>query len=136
MKGSGGTAGGVPTFMIGLGLFILATYLFFDSVIATSSGGLFTGWLGGHRGGLWETTSMGLLFVPFFLGVMFLFVDAKQKWAWWLVYGGLAILAIEILSRIRFVLQMKTTHLLGLMVLFAAGAGLMIRSYRGAGETD
>ena len=45
-------------------------------------------------------------------------------------YLGIGTLAIEILSRIQFLFQMKTTHLLGMIVLFAAGVGLMLRSYR------
>ena len=45
-------------------------------------------------------------------------------------YRGIGTLAIEILSRIQFLFQMKTTHLLGMIVLFAAGVGLMLRSYR------
>jgi hypothetical protein len=43
-------------------------------------------------------------------------------------------LVIEILSRIQFFFQMKTTHLLGMIVLFAAGVGLMLRSYRDDGS--
>jgi hypothetical protein len=53
-----------------------------------------------------------------------------MKWAWWLTYLGIAILAVEILSRIRFLLESKLTHLLMMIVLFAAGVGLMLRSCR------
>jgi len=138
MRGSGGTPGGLTQFGIGLLLSALATYLFFDSVRVTTMGmGLLSGMMR-HRGGggLWETTSMGILFVPFFIGVIALFYDAKMNWAWWLTGLGLAVLAIEIFSRIRFVMSMKTTHLLGMIVLFAAGAGLMLRSYRPVGDQD
>ena len=82
---------------------------------------------GGH--GIWETTSMGIVFVPFFIGVIALFYNAKWRWAWGLTYLGLAVLAVEIFSRVRFILNAKTTHLLGMIVLFAAGVGLMLRSY-------
>jgi len=140
MKGSGGTEGGLGTFVVGFALAALAVHLFFDSVMATTGAGLFSGLMGGGGGhGFWQTTSMGIIFLPFFIGVLALFVDSKQRWAWWLMGLGLAILAIEILSRVRFILHMKTTHLLGLFILFAAGAGLMIRSYRDrrkAGETE
>ena len=53
-----------------------------------------------------------------------------------LTYLGIGVLAVEILSRIQFLFQTKTTHLLGMIVLFAAGVGLMLRSYRddGAGK--
>ena len=72
---------------------------------------------------------MGLIFVPFLAGVMVLFFDAEKKWAWWLAGLGLAIICIEILSRVRFVLNMKTTHLLLVLGMVAAGAGLLARSY-------
>ena len=138
MRGSGGTEGGAGKFLIGFGLAALALYLFFDSVrVATGDLGLFSGLARRHAGGgLWETTSMGLLFVPFFLGVLALFYDARLKWAWGLMWFGVAVLVIEILSRIRFFLNMKTTHLLGMIVLFAAGAALMIRSYRDEGANQ
>ncbi|NLF72028.1 MAG: hypothetical protein GX575_23595 [Candidatus Anammoximicrobium sp.] len=138
MRGSGGTEGGAGKFVFGFGLAALALYLFFDSVrVATGDLGLFSGLARRHSGGgLWETTSMGLLFVPFFLGVLALFYDSRLKWAWGLMWFGVAVLVIEILSRIRFFLNMKTTHLLGMIVLFAAGAALMIRSYRDEGTNQ
>jgi len=133
MKGSGGTEGGVGKFVLGFALSMLALYLFFDSVRVTTSG---FGWVSGafrsgHRtGGFWDTSSMGIVFVPFFIGVVALFYDSAMKWAWWLMWGGLGVIVLEIFSRLHFLFSMKTTHLLGMIVLFAAGAGLMIRSYR------
>jgi hypothetical protein len=120
-------------FAVGLLLSALGIYFFFDSVLVTTApAGWISGMMGGRRGGggLRETTSMGIIFVPFLISVIVLFYNARIKWAWWLLYIGIAVIAIEILSRIRFFLTMKTTHLLGMMVLFAAGIGLMIRSYR------
>ena len=132
MKGSGGTDGGVGRFLIGFGLAALAVYLFFDSVrVVTDGGGLLSGMMRGRRGGggMGQTTSMGILFVPFFLGVFALFVNSRQKWAWGLTYLGIAVLAIEIASRFRFYINTKLTHLLVMLVLFAAGCALMFRSY-------
>lgn len=120
-------------FFVGLGLACLGTYLFFDSVRVETHPGFLSGMMGGHRGGgrgMWETTSMGILFVPLLMGVVTLFYDASKKWGWWLVYFGIAVLAIEILSRVRFVMSSKLTLLLGILVLLAAGVGLMLRSYR------
>lgn len=77
-----------------------------------------------------ETTSMGILFLPFLISTIALFVDSKMKWAWGLLWIGIGILVIEVLSRIRFIMDMKLSHLLIMFVAFAAGAGLMIRSYR------
>jgi len=76
-----------------------------------------------------EVASMGIIFVPFLAGVMILFYDAEKKWAWWLSGLGLAVICVEILSRVRFVLNMKTTSLLLVLGMVAAGAGLLARSY-------
>lgn len=76
-----------------------------------------------------ETTSMGIIFVPFLAGVMVLFYDSEKKWAWWLAGLGLAVICVEILSRVRFILSMKTTSLLLVLGMVAAGAGLLARSY-------
>ena len=134
MKGSGGTEGGVGQFFIGLLLAGLGIYLFFDSVRVTTGIGLISGDLhrlvGRGSGGLGETTSMGILFVPFVIAVITLFYDARKKWGWWLLYFSIAVIAVEILSRIRFLMNTKLTHLLGMMVLFAAGVGLILRSLR------
>ncbi|MDH3583854.1 MAG: hypothetical protein OER86_06530 [Phycisphaerae bacterium] len=134
MRGSGGTDGGLSLFLIGLGLSALGVYLFFDSVRVTTGMGLISGAFGGRGGGrgFWETTSMAIIFVPFLIGVIVLFYDVKTKWAWWMMYLGIAVIAIEILSRIHFYINTKLTHLLGMMVLFASGIGLIMRSYRRA----
>ena len=123
MKGSGGTEGGFFLFGFGFLLSALAGWLLLDSVIAETGRGLISGFLrggregvgGGHRFG--ETTSMGIIFVPFLVSVMALFYDASKKWAWWLLYLGLAIVAVEILSHLRFRMSMKTSHLLLVLIL-------------------
>lgn len=140
MQGSGGTDGGLRQFVIGFGLAALGIYLFFDSVrVVTDGAGMISGALRGRGGGVGggrfgQTTSMGIIFIPFFVGVFSLFVNSKQKWAWGLTYLGIAILAIEIVSRIQFYINTKLTHLLMMLVLFAAGCALMFRSYKE--ETD
>ncbi len=132
MKGSGGTAGGTEQFIIGACMAGAAVYFFFDSVrMLTGGAGLVSGMLGGGRGtGFWATSSMGIVFVPFGIGVFSLFVDASRKWAWWLTWIGLAILAIEMLSRIQFFMNMKTSHFILMLVLFLFGCALMFSSYR------
>lgn len=130
----GGTAGGGGKFLLGLLLSAVSLYFFFDSVlVSTGGGGFFSGALRGGRGaghGLWNTTSMGIIFLPFFIGIVALFYDAKQRWAWLVTWIGLAIIVIEILSRIRFLIDLKASHLIIMFVTFAAGAGLMLQSYR------
>lgn len=142
VRGAGGTRGGCGLFSIGFALAAGGLYLFLDSVRVSSAGhGLFSGMLygvfgNGHANGAYDTTSMGLLFVPFFLGVVILFYDARLKIGWGLLYLGLGVLVVEILSRIRFFLHMKLTHLLLLLAMVAAGVGLMIRSFRDEGANE
>ncbi len=117
-------------FWLGVIMAVAAVYIFFDSIrVSTGHAGVISGLLGSGQGQLIETTSMGIVFVPFFAGVFSLFVDARRKWAWILTYAGIAILAIEVLSRVRFMIDTKLTHFLVMLVLFAAGCALMFRSY-------
>lgn len=128
----GGTEGGDSLFLAGGGLCLLGLglYLLLDSVrVVSGDFGALSGMLN-RGGGMGETTSMGLIFVPFIIGSAVLFYDAAKKWAWGLAGFGLLVIIIEILSRIRFVLNMKTTSLLLIFVMMAAGAGLLARAYR------
>lgn len=131
MRGSGGTPGGLSEFSIGIVLAGLAVYLFLDSVTVSTGIGVIAGSLNGIFGGMvGNTASSGLVFIPFFIGVTALFYDSRQRWGWTVMYLGLAFIIIEIMSQIRFLVQMKVSHLLGIIVLLAAGTGLMLRSYR------
>lgn len=131
LKGSGGTEGGIGLWTAGFALAALSLWFLFDSVnVSTGTHGLFSGFMRSQFQGSFQTTSMGLIFVPFFLGVVALFYDAKWKWAWGLMYVGLGIISIEILSHIRFIMHMKSSHLLLLIVLFGAGVAMMLRSYK------
>ncbi len=127
----GGTEGGSGIFLLGGGLVLMALgmYLFLDSVrVQTGHYGWMSGMIGRGSQGM-ETTSMGIVFLPFLIGVGVLFFDAARKWAWWVSGLGLAVIAIEILSRIRFVLDMKTTHLLMILCMVAAGAGMALKAF-------
>jgi hypothetical protein len=78
--------------------------------------------------------STGVVFVPIFVGLVLLFYDARWKSGWALFYVGLALIVIEILSRIQFLMSMRTSSLLLMMGMVAAGIGMMLRSFRDAGE--
>jgi len=133
MRGSGGTPGGVPMFVIGFALALLGVWLFFDSVrVTTAPVGALSGGLRRVLGGgpAADTGSAGIVFLPFFLGVLILFHNAVGRFGWWLTWIGVGIIGIEVLSRIEFYISTKLTHLLLMATLFAAGSGLMIRSYR------
>ena len=129
----GGTEGGTAPFLAGLGLTLtaLGLYLLFDSVQVTSGGqGLISRMLGGGGMGMWETTSRGIIFAPLMLAVVLLFYNAKWKFAWGLLWVGFAIIVVEILSRLQFVFSMKTSHLILILGMTAAGIGLILRGLR------
>lgn len=137
-KGPGGTEGGYLLFAFGALLALAGTYLFFDSVrLTTETGGVLSGLMagrgGGGRGGMWETTSMGIIFMPFLIGIIALFFNYRMKWAWVILGLGIILIGVEIVSRFRFLFSGKLTHFLGMLVLFGAGLGLMLRSYWAAG---
>jgi uncharacterized protein len=138
MRGSGGTEGGIGLFTIGFVLSIGSLYFFFNSVQVMSRGsGLLTGML--YRGmgeGGFGTASMGLVFVPFFLGVIALFYDARPAWAWYLMWTGLGILVVEILSQLTFYFNFRASYLLLVLAIFAAGVGMMLRSYKTIEKMD
>jgi len=126
----GGTQGGDVLFYFGLGLFLLGfgSYLFFDSVrVVASNSGFLSGMMG--RGGLGSTVSNGLIFTPFFLGIVILFYDSKKKWAWIITGLGIALVVVEILSRTRFHMNIKVSHLMILLLMMASGTGLLLRSF-------
>lgn len=130
----GGTEGGTAKFIIGCLLCVVSVWLFFDSVRVVSSGfGAVSGAMHGYGrrgGGAMETTSMGIIFVPFFIGLVALFYNARLKWGWVLFWVGLAIVIIEMVSRLRFRFDMKSSHLMMMIVMFAAGAGLALKGLR------
>lgn len=130
--GPGGTEGGMTLFIVGSILSALGMYFFFHSInVTTDHVGIISGAIGrgGGMGGMY-TTSMGIIFVPFIIGVIALFYDVKRTWGWWMLYLGIAVIAIDVLSRIRFQMRINLAHLLIMMVLFSAGIGLILRSYR------
>jgi len=135
--GSGGTSGGVGQFILGFILACLGLYFFFNSVDVESNrgGGILGRGLGGALGGrggggVGRTTSMGIIFVPMFIGLIMLFNNARKMTGWIILLIGLAILVIEILSMLIFTYEFKLTDLIIMMVLTAAGLGFMLNSYR------
>lgn len=147
--GSGGTSGGVGLFITGFILALVGLYMFFDSVyVSTDQGGGLIGRgmrraMGGGGGGgggaggghMWRTTSMGIVFIPMFVGLIMLFNNARNIVGWIVTWTGVAILAIEILSMISFEMKSKTSHLIIMMVMIAAGLGFMLRSYKDFNKT-
>ncbi len=121
----GGTSGGFGTFIAGAALAAVSAWFFVDSVRVTSRG---YGWISNALGA--NTGSAGIVFLPLFVAVVWLFIDAKRPWAWALFAIGLALLAVEILSRLEFWFSLKLSHFLIMLFGLAAGLGMIIRSLR------
>lgn len=133
----GGTDGGAGKFLLGAALTIAGLWFFFDSVqFTTGARGMISGMMGGGgeggRGGrgIGETTSMGIVLVPLFIGIVALFYDVRKTWGWVILWLGVAILVIEIVSRFRPVFSVSGTHAILMAVLIAGGIGLMLRAYK------
>jgi len=127
----GGRPGGEVKFLIGAVMSVIGVWLFFDSVrFTTGHMGLVSGAIAqGREGGLIGTSSMGIVLVPLFAGIVALFFDVRRRWGWALLGVGVLILGIEVVSRFRPIMAIKGTHLFILLLLFAGGLGLMLRAY-------
>jgi len=132
VRGAGGTPGGTWLYFLGLVLAGAGLWFFLGNVhVVTRDVGFFSGAFDrGMFGGGMPAASTGIIFAPIFIGLVILFYDARLKWGWALFYVGLAIIVIEILSRIQFLMQMKTSNLLLMLGMVAAGIGMMLRSFR------
>lgn len=141
MIGSGGTKGGIGQFIIGCLLAAVGGYLFFDSVRMTTGhygmiSGMFSGMGRGGMANFFDTTSMAIVFLPLAIGVFSLFVNAKQKWAWWLTWGGLGVLVVEMISRVHFAMNIKTSSFVLMLVTVCAGLAMIFKSYRDKGDSN
>ncbi|MCB1088300.1 MAG: hypothetical protein KDM63_14725, partial [Verrucomicrobiae bacterium] len=105
----GGSQGGEIKFLVDILMSLVGLWFFFDSVhLTTGHPGLISDALNRGRGGgganemgYRQTTSMGIVLVPLFIGVVALFFDVRRTWAWVVTWIGVAILLIEIVSRFR-----------------------------------
>lgn len=132
VRGAGGTPGGTWLFFMGLVLAAAGLWFFLSNVhVMTNPFGMVSGLFSrGMFGGGQPAASTGIVFAPIFLGLVLLFYDARRRSGWALFYLGLAIIVIEILSRIQFHMDMRTSNLLLMMGMVAAGIGMMLRSFR------
>lgn len=126
----GGRPGGEIKFLIGALLTGIGLWLFFDSVrVTTGHYGLLSGAFGRGGRGLGQTTSMGILLVPLFIGIVALFFNVRQTWAWVVTVLGFLIIAVEIVSRLRPHFDMKASHGILMLIIIAGGIGLMLKGY-------
>ena len=131
MRGVGNTEGGWDKFSLGIISLGIVVWFFLDSVrFVAGYSGVFSGMMRNWGTGF-ETTSMGIIFVPLFVGIIALAYDYSMKWARWLTGIGLTIVIVEILSRIRPMMNVKSSHLILMLICMAVGLGLILASYRG-----
>lgn len=117
--------------IIGYILVCLSAWLFFDSTrMTTVTFGYVSGLL--PRGGFWDTSSMAIIFTPLLCGFLWfvynIIAGLNTKWPKVLSWTGLAVVAVEALSRVRFHMTMKTSFFLILVLMLATGLAMLLRA--------
>ncbi len=120
-QGPGGTPGGLGMFFFGLALTIAGGYLIMQQTQVTSG---YWGWFGPN--------TFGYTLIPLIIGLGLLFFNGKSIFGWILAGGGLLILLVGIITNLQIYFRSTSLfNLLVMLVMFAAGLGLMARSFKG-----
>jgi uncharacterized protein len=121
--GAGGTPGGIGEFFLGLALAAVGAYLLFNQVhVRTSSFSFF------HFGG---GSSFGISLIPLLLGVGILFFSGRSTVGWVLTVGGFLFIVVGVIANMDIYFQRTSLfNTLVMLVLLAAGMGLIVRSLR------
>ena len=118
--GAGGTRGGIGLFLFGLGMAVAGAYLLTNQVTVTSGF-----W---HFGGF---NAFGLSLVPLILGIGMVFFNGRSLVGWLLVFAGVIIVFVGILTNLE--IYFRPTSLFNtilMLALLAGGIGLIARSLR------
>jgi len=125
MRGSGGSPGGLATFLLGVALAGIGIYMVFNRVIVHSQG-----W------SIWGLDASGAILVVFMLGLGFLFYNSRSPWGWVLLIGSLAWILLYLIMSVSF--HFISTNLLTFLLMLAfigAGLGLIFHSFRAVPTT-
>ena len=127
-------------FLIGSAFFAAGIFLFTNQVMVDSGyngmgwGRSYAGGMGRFFGGMLSFGTgqgLGLLMIPFGIGVALLLADTYRKAGWFLVWAASAAAAVGILQSLMF--SFGTASLWSLMtmiMMIAGGGGLMFKSLR------
>jgi uncharacterized protein len=125
MRGAGGTAGGLGTFLIGLAMLVVGGYLLLTRVTVGSGA-----WL------LWGYNAFGLSLLPLLAGIAWLFYDGRSIGGWMLAGLGALIILAGILANLHiFFAPTSLFDTLVMLGLLAGGLGMVARSLRAQPET-
>jgi uncharacterized protein len=125
MRGAGGTAGGLGTFLIGLAMLVVGGYLLLTRVTVGSGA-----WL------LWGYNAFGLSLLPLLAGIAWLFYDGRSIGGWILAGLGALIILAGILANLHiFFAPTSLFDTLVMLGLLAGGLGMVARSLRAQPET-
>jgi hypothetical protein len=120
MIGAGGTSGGMIQFFIGLGLAIAGAYLLTQQVTVHSGSWM----IGGYN-------AFGLSLMPFIFGAGMLFFDGQSKLGFFLLFGGLVIIAAGIIMNLNIYFQSTSLfNTLIMLGMLAGGIGLVLRALK------
>jgi hypothetical protein len=119
-RGAGGTSGGVPMFLLGVGMASAGAYLLTSRVVVQT---------GGYR--FWGFSGFGLSLIPLLLGVGMLFFDGRSLGGKLLTFIGVVIIFAGIIMNMDIYFQQTSLFAtLMMLVLLAGGIGLVLRSLR------
>ena len=119
-RGAGGTAGGVPMFLLGVGMAAAGAFLLTSRVVVQT---------GGYR--FWGFSGFGISLIPLLLGVGMLFFDGRSLVGKLLTFIGVVIIFAGILMNMDIYFQQTSLFAtLMMLVLLMGGIGLVLRSLR------
>ena len=129
--GAGGTPGGLGHFFGGAALSGIGIYLLFSRVVVSAG----YGYIGAFGASFSPGGGLAVVMIPFAIGVAMLFGNGKSIAGWGLTGLGLVLTLVEIISTISIHFQPTSLPaFLGMVVMIAGGAGLILRSLADHGE--
>lgn len=119
-RGAGGTSGGVPTFLLGVGMAAAGAFLLTSRVVVQTNGYHF-----------WGFSGFGISLIPLLLGVGMLFFDGRSLVGKLLTFIGVVIIFAGILMNLDMYFQQTSLFAtLMMLILLVGGVGLVLRAIR------